>query len=273
MIGAIAGDIIGSFYERYQIKTKDFPLFHPQCRFTDDSVLTVAIAKAILSDRNYLKAVWEIGRRYPDAGYGGSFIRWLNSADPKPYNSWGNGSAMRVSPVGFAFDSEEVILQEAARTAEISHNHPEGVKGARATALAIFLAKTTQDKAVIRRQVVDRFGYDLNRTVEDIRPSYGFDVSCQGTVPEAIISFLDSDSYEDAVRNAVSLGGDSDTLACIAGGIAEAYYGPVSFRILNKVKECLPDDLWQITMQFCRQYGTEESKKRLSDWETRFIST
>ena len=260
MIGAVAGDIIGSFYERYQIKTKNFPLFHPRCCFTDDSVLTVAIAKAILGDRNYLKAVWETGRKYPHAGYGGTFIRWLHSNDPKPYNSWGNGSAMRVSPVGFAFDSQEVVLQEAARTAEISHNHPEGVKGAKATALAIFLARTTRNKSIIRKEVVDRFGYDLNRTVEDIRPFYRFDVSCQGTVPEAIISFLNSDSYEDAVRNAVSLGGDSDTLACITGGIAEAYYGHVSLRILNKVKECLPDDLWQITEKFCRRYGTENSK-------------
>ena len=165
---------------------------------------------------------------------------------------------MRVSPIGFAFDSAELVLQEAARTAEISHNHPEGVKGARATALAIFLARTTRNKSIIREEVVDRFGYDLSRTVDDIRPSYGFDVSCQGTVPEAIISFLDSDSYEDAVRNAVSLGGDSDTLACITGGIAEAYYGNVSLRILKKVKECLPDDLWTITEKFCRKFGTVE---------------
>ena len=258
MIGAIAGDIIGSFYERCQIKTKDFPLFHPRCCFTDDSVLTVTIAKAILSDHNYLKAVWETGRKYPHAGYGGSFIRWLRSNNPKPYNSWGNGSAMRVSPIGFAFDSAESVLQEAARTAEVSHNHPEGVKGARATALAIFLARTTRNKSIIREEVVDRFGYDLSRTVDDIRPSYEFDVSCQGTVPEAIISFLDSDSYEDAVRNAVSLGGDSDTLACITGGIAEAYYGNVSLRILKKVKECLPHDLWTITEKFCRKFGTVE---------------
>ena len=190
MIGAIAGDIIGSFYERCQIKTKDFPLFHPRCCFTDDSVLTVAIAKAILSDHNYLKAVWETGRKYPHAGYGGSFIRWLRSNNPKPYNSWGNGSAMRVSPIGFAFDSAESVLQEAARTAEVSHNHPEGVKGARATALAIFLARTTRNKSIIREEVVDRFGYDLSRTVDDIRPSYGFDVSCQGTVPEAIVLWM-----------------------------------------------------------------------------------
>lgn len=261
MIGAIAGDIIGSVYEHHPIKTKDFPLFHPQCCFTDDTVLTIAIAKAIVDDRNYLKAVWEIGRKYPHAGYGGSFIHWLRSTEPKPYNSWGNGSAMRVSPVGFAFDTVDTVLQEAAHTAEISHNHPEGVRGAQATALTIYLARTTRDKTLIKREVVDRFGYDLDRTVEDIRPSYKFDVSCQGTVPEAIIAFLDSDSYEDAVRNAISLGGDSDTLACITGGIAEAYYGPVAPSILNKVQECLTEDLWQITEEFCRQYGMKKSNK------------
>ena len=255
MIGAIAGDIIGSVYERHPIKTKDFPLFHPQCRFTDDSVLTVAVAKAVMEDGHYQKWVWELGRRYPYAGYGGAFIHWLRSSEPRPYNSWGNGSAMRVSPVGFAFDTVETVLYEAARTAEISHNHPEGVKGAQATALAVFLARTARDKNLIRREVVDRFGYDLGRTVAEIRSSYRFDFSCQGTVPEAIISFLESDSYEDAVRNAISLGGDSDTLACITGGIAEAYYGPVASHILEKVKDCLTDDLWQITEQFCSKYG------------------
>jgi len=264
MIGAIAGDIIGSVYEHDPIKTKDFPLFHPQCRFTDDTVLTIAIAKAILDDRNYFKAVREIGRKYPHAGYGGSFIHWLGSPAPKPYNSWGKGSAMRVSPVGFAFDSVDTVLQEAAQTAKISHNHPEGVKGAQATALSVYLARTTQDKTLMRREVVDRFGYDLNRTVEDIRPYYEFDISCQGTVPEALIAFLDSDSYEDAVRNAISLGGDSDTLACITGGIAEAYYGPVASRIRNKVQECLTEDLWQITEQFCHRYKLHEVAPSLS---------
>ena len=263
MIGAIAGDIIGSVYEQHPIKTKDFPLFHPQCHFTDDTVLTLAVAKAILDDRNYLKAVWEIGRKYPHAGYGGSFVHWLRSTAPRPYNSWGNGSAMRVSPVGFAFDTVDTVLQEAARTAEISHNHPEGVKGAQATALCVYLARTTRDKALIRGEVTDRFGYDLDRTVEDIRPSYAFDVSCRGTVPEAVIAFLESNSYEDAVRNAVSLGGDSDTLACITGGIAEAYYGPVAPGILKKVQGCLTKDLWQITAQFYFQYEMDKSNKGL----------
>lgn len=257
MIGAIAGDIIGSVYEHAPIKTKDFPLFHPHCRFTDDSVLTVAVAKAILEDGDYRLAVLDLGRRYPDAGYGGSFIDWLHSPNPQPYNSWGNGAAMRVSPVGFAFDSVETILREAARTAQFSHNHPEGIKGAQATALAVFLARTTRDKETIRQEIADFFGYDLNRTVDVIRPSYRFDVSCQGTVPEAIIAVLDSESYEDAVRNAVSLGGDSDTLACIAGGIAEAYYGPVGRAIRGKVREYLTPELWQIAERFCRQFKLE----------------
>ncbi len=254
MIGAVAGDIIGSVYEASPIKTKQFPLFHPCCRFTDDSVLTIAVAQAILTDGDYRRWIREIGRRYPQAGYGGTFIRWLQSSDPQPYNSWGNGSAMRVSPVGWAFDSIDAVLLEAARTAEISHNHPEGIKGAQAVALAVFLAGRSRDKELIKKELAERFGYDLNRTVETIRPSYAFDISCQGTVPEAVVAFLDADSYEDAVRNAVSLGGDSDTLACITGAIAEAYYGPVDQPILDKVKECLTADLWAIAEQFGGKY-------------------
>ena len=254
MIGAIAGDIIGSVYEQHPIKTKEFPLFDSRCRFTDDSVLTVAVADSILTGRPYQESMRDIGRRYPAAGYGGAFIQWLHSSDPRPYNSWGNGSAMRVSPVGFAFATEDEVLHQAQKTAEISHNHPEGIKGAQATALAVFLARTVQDKEKIRRQIRQRFGYDLDRAVDDIRPGYTFDVSCQKTVPEAIIAFLDSQSYEDAVRNAVSLGGDSDTLACITGAIAEAFYGAVPPRIRTKVKALLTPDLWAITENFCRQY-------------------
>ncbi len=254
MIGAIAGDIIGSIYESYPIKTKDFPLFQPHCRFTDDSVLTVAVAKAILDGSDYLSAIREIGRKYPNAGYGGSFFYWLLSEDPRPYNSWGNGSAMRVSPVGFAFDSVERVLDEAGKSAEITHNHPEGIKGAQAIAVAVFLARTTQDKEHIRKEIKHRFGYKLERNLEEIRPKYLFDVSCQGTVPEAIIAFLESTSYEDAIRNAISFGGDSDTLACITGGIAEAYYGRVSNFIQAKVRESLTDELWNITESFCMKY-------------------
>jgi ADP-ribosylglycohydrolase len=256
MLGAIAGDIIGSIYEFDPIKTKQFPLFSPGCTFTDDTVLTVAVAEAILADRPYLEAIQQIGRRYPNAGYGGFFIRWLHSDNPQPYNSWGNGSAMRVSPIGFAFEDEETVLKEAARTAEISHNHAEGVKGAQATALAIFLARNGASKAEIKERIQAQFSYDLDRTVDDIRPSYSFDVSCQGTTPEAIIAFLGSTSYEDAIRNAVSLGGDSDTLACITGGIAEAYYGELPSEICAKVNACLPPDLREITDRFVKRYMT-----------------
>lgn len=254
MIGAIAGDLIGSIYEQRPIKTKDFPLFDKRCRFTDDTVLTVAIADAILTGSPYVDSVRSIGRRYPRAGYGGSFIRWLLSEDPCPYNSWGNGSAMRVSPVGFAFSTEEEVLHHARMTAEITHNHPEGIKGAQATALAIFLARSEYDKEGIRHRIHFLFDYDLDRSVNDIRPSYAFDISCQGTVPEAIIAFLDSESYEDAVRNAVSLGGDSDTLACITGGIADAFYGGVPREIEHKVRESLTPDLWEVTRSFCDKY-------------------
>ena len=254
MIGAIAGDIIGSIYEQDPVKTKDFPLFDPWCCFTDDTVLTVAVADAILTGRSYQESIREIGRRYPEAGYGGAFILRLHSDHPQPYNSWGNGSAMRVSPVGFAFSTEDEVLREAEKTADISHNHPEGIKGAQATALAVYLARTGYEKEEIRRQISRRFDYDLERTVDDIRPTYSFDVSCQGTVPEAIIAFLDSSTYEDAVRNAISLGGDSDTLACITGGIAEAFYRSIPKQIQAKVRECLPPDLWEITDAFCQKY-------------------
>ena len=254
MIGAIAGDIIGSVYERYGIKTKEFPLFDPGCRFTDDTVLTVAVAKAILDDMGYNFAVKEIGRKYPNAGYGGTFIKWLFSDDCEPYNSWGNGSAMRVSPVGFAFDTKEKVLDEAKKTAEITHNHPEGIKGAQATALAVFLAKTGLSKGQINDDLQATFGYDLDRAINEIRPAYHFDISCQGSVPESIISFLESDSFEDAVRNAISLGGDSDTMACIAGAVAEAYYEGVPEAIVRKVRKLLTDDLWNITESFCRKY-------------------
>jgi ADP-ribosylglycohydrolase len=254
VIGAIAGDIIGSVYEHRQIKTKVFPLFNARCDFTDDTVLTVAVADAILSGTPYVDSVRRIGRRYPGAGYGGSFIHWLHSDDPRPYNSWGNGSAMRVSPIGFAFSTEEEVLRQGRMTAEITHNHPEGIKGAEATALAVFLARMGHDKEAIRTSIKTLFGYDLDRTVDGIRPGYSFDVSCQGTVPEAIIAFLDSESYEDAIRNAISLGGDSDTLACIAGGVAEAFYGGVPDEIRKKVEKLLTPDLWEVTKTFCNKY-------------------
>lgn len=254
MWGAIAGDIIGSVYERRPIKTTDFPLFQPRSRFTDDTVLTVAVAHAILGDGDYAASLQEFGRRHPHAGYGGSFINWIYVEEPQPYNSWGNGSAMRVSPVGLAFDDEESVLREARRSADVSHNHPEGINGAQATALAIYLARRGEEKEAIRGEISERFGYDLARSVEDIRPTYRFDVSCQGTVPEAIIAFLDANDYEETVRLAVSLGGDSDTLACIAGSIAEAYYGGVPAPILEQAQDALADDLLEVVAEFRSRY-------------------
>ncbi len=258
MMGALAGDIIGSVYEHNQIKTKDFPLFSAGSTFTDDSVLTAAIASAILSGRSYLQEVTSFGRRYPGAGYGRAFKTWLRSSNSAPYNSWGNGAAMRVSPIGFAFSNPDEVLLQARMSAEITHNHPEGIKGAQATALAVYLARTHHDKSRIKLEIAQRFGYDLDRTLDDIRPWYVFDSSCQGTVPEAIIAFLESDSYEDAVRNAVSLGGDSDTLACIAGGIADAFYGGVPSKIVQAVRQALTDDLWHITEAFSTKHRSEQ---------------
>lgn len=254
MIGAIAGDIIGSIYEHSPIKTREFPLFGPHCRFTDDTVLTIAVAKAILDGTGYRENLREFGRRYPDAGYGGSFLRWLHSDDPQPYHSWGNGSAMRVSPIGFAYDTPDKVLEEARKCAAVTHDHPEGIKGAQSTALSVFLARKGQGREEIRRQIGERFGYDLGRRLDVIRPGYGFDVSCQGTVPEAIIAFLESDSYEDAIRNAISLGGDSDTLACIAGGIAEAFYGGIPAGIRDRALAMLSDDLRHVTEEFCARF-------------------
>ena len=260
MIGAIAGDIIGSVYEPAPIKSTDFPLFQPRSRFTDDSVLTVAIADALLTGRSYLDTVRDWGRRYPHAGYGGAFFEWLCAADPQPYHSWGNGSAMRVSPVGWAFDSEDEVLRQARLSAAITHDHPEGIKGAQATALAVYLARTGAEKATIRARIQTPFGYDLAGTVDALRPGYMFDVSCQGSVPAALIAFLDAESYEETVRNAVSLGGDSDTLACIAGGIAEAFYGGVPDSIRAEVEARLTPDLWRVVEKFERRYGSSQEK-------------
>jgi ADP-ribosylglycohydrolase len=254
MIGAIVGDVVGSVYEWDRIKTKNFPLLQKQCTFTDDSVLTVAVAEAILTGRSYADTIRRLGSQYPDAGYGARFLHWLHDRAMGPYHSWGNGSAMRVSPVGWAFDDADTVLDEARKSAEITHDHPEGIKGAQATALAIFLARTGHPKHTIRREISRRFGYDLLRTLDDIRPTYTFDESCQRTVPEAIIAFLESSSYEDAIRNAVSLGGDSDTLACIAGSIAEAYYGEVPASIRDSVEAILPPRLRETAERFCRTF-------------------
>ena len=264
MLGAIAGDVIGSVYEASPVKFTDFELFPPGARFTDDTVLTVATAEALLGDGDYAKAYRRYGRAYPNAGYGGSFYGWLVSDDTGPYDSWGNGAAMRVSPVGFASDTVEDVLEEAARSATVTHNHPEGIKGAQATALAVFLARCCADKAGIRSELQDRFGYDLTRSLEVIRPSYRFDVSCQGSVPESLIAFLEASGYESAVRNAVSLGGDADTMACIAGGIAQAFYGAVPGRIAREVRSRLPEGFLHVLDRFGRRYGSTNADQRMT---------
>lgn len=255
MLGAIIGDIIGSSYEFKGLKSTEFPLFTSASRFTDDTVLTVAVADCILHNRDYAKTFKEYGRRYPNAGYGGMFGNWLRSANSNSYNSYGNGSAMRVSPVGFAYRTIDEVLREAQRSAEVTHNHPEGIKGAQAIASAIFLGRTGKEKKEIRGYIEGRFGYDLNRTLDEIRPSYHFDETCQGSVPEAIIAFLESTDYEDTVRKAVSLGGDADTLACMAGGIAEAYYKKIPAHIVHGTRQILDNELLAIVDEFTGRCG------------------
>jgi len=254
MIGAIAGDIIGSVYEWNNIKTKDFPLFSNKCFFTDDSILTIALADSILANTPYVDNLKNYYRSYPDGGYGGSFARWAQSRNPEPYNSWGNGAAMRISPVGYAYNDLEVVLQKAKEFTEVTHSHVEGIKGGQATAVSIFLARTGKSKIEIKDFIEDRFKYDLSRHVDDIRPTYNFDVSSQGTVPQAIRAFIDSADFEDSIRTAVSLGGDTDTLACITGGIAQAFYGGVPESIQANIYNILDERLGKITRTFMDLY-------------------
>jgi len=254
MLGAIAGDVIGSVYEHRPVKSVDFPLFGAHSRPTDDTVLTVAVAHAVLDGADYSDMIRRYARAYPNAGYGGSFRRWMLSDDAAPYGSWGNGSAMRVSPVGLAFGPEEVVLAEAAKSAAVTHDHPEGIKGAQAVALAVYLAREGAGKQEIRREVESGFGYDLGRRLEEVRERYEFDVSCQGSVPESLIAFLESEDYEGAVRNAVSLGGDADTMAAIAGAVAHAFYREIPERIVGEVRRRLPDELVAVVERFERTY-------------------
>lgn len=250
MLGAIAGDMIGSRFERNNFKSKDFPLFTAATTFTDDTVMTIAVADALLNGKDYEDALKIWGRRYPLAGYGGTFRLWLMGMVKGPYNSWGNGSAMRVSPVGWLGEDLKEVLAEADASASVTHNHPEGIKGAQAIAASIFLARKGYEKEAIRTYCIATFGYDLHRKLSDIRPNYEFDVSCQGSVPEAIICFLESEDFEDAIRNAISLGGDSDTIAAMAGSIAEAYYGAVPGGIAEEVMRRLPGDMKELLIQF-----------------------
>jgi ADP-ribosylglycohydrolase len=254
IIGAVAGDVIGSIYEWHNVKTVDFELFTRKSTFTDDSVLTFATMDCILNNNDYTKIYQKYGKDNPHRGYGGSFQNWIYSDNPEPYNSWGNGSAMRVSPVGWAFNTIEEVLNQAKASAEVTHNHPEGIKGAQAVASAIFMARNNKTKDEIKKYISETFDYDLDRTIAGIRPDYQFDVSCQGSVPEGIIAFLESTDYENAVRLAISLGGDSDTIACITGGIAEAFYNNIPENIVQNVLKRIPDNLIKLLEKFSLKY-------------------
>ena len=267
MLGAIIGDTVGSVYEFNNIKTTDFPLFDPRCDYTDDSIMTMAVAEWLLTDPQHgmdtLETIFlDFAKKYPCpmGGYGGGFSRWLfhpealgdyGSRDIKPgtrhpYNSFGNGAAMRCSANGWMFDALEETERVAGLSAAITHSHPEGIKGAQSTAAAIFMARHGASKEEIRDYISAKYGYNLNRTCDEIRPVYDWDSSCQGTVPEAMVAFFDSTDFESAIRLAVSLGGDSDTLACITGGIAEAFYKDIPDDIALKIWGLIPEDFKEI---------------------------
>ena len=266
MIGAILGDMIGAPYEFDRgDKTKDFPLFVEESQFTDDTVMTIAVAEALMDWRGasdddvreaLISSMQKWGRKYPDAGYGGRFIGWLYERKPMPYGSYGNGSAMRVSAAGWLYETLEETRHMARLTADVTHNHPEGVKGAEAVAAAIFLGRTGHGKEEIRDYILREFGYDLSLTCDEIRPTYHHVESCQQTVPEAITAFLEGESFEDVIRTAVSLGGDCDTLTCIAGSMAEAFYG-VPAELREECRRRLPADIRNVLSRFdtIKQHG------------------
>ena len=249
-MGAICGDIIGSSYEFRPNKRYDFPLFTRKSTYTDDTVMTCAIADWLMTDIAPEEKMQDWGREHLDAGYGPMFSKWIRSDFPKPYNSLGNGSAMRVSPVGWFAKSLEECLRLAKESAEVTHNHPEGIKGAQATASAIFLARTGKTKEEIKKYITDAFGYDLERKYADIKPEYKFDVTCQGSVPESIICFFESIDYESAIRLAVSIGGDADTMGAITGSIASAFYKEIPDKIAGNCFDLLSDDIYGIVEKF-----------------------
>lgn len=257
IIGAICGDIIGSSREFRPQKTKDFSLYDGYSTFTDDTVMTLAIASWLIKDKSskevLISEIRKFGLKYPNAGYGGMFMNWLNQDNPEPYGSWANGSAMRVSPVSWVADSLEESQKLAKMSAIVTHNHPEGINGALATNDAIYLARNSFTKEKIKKHIEDNYRYDLNRKLDDIRPDYKFDVSCKGSVPESIICFLEAKDYEDTIRNAVSLGGDADTQAAIAGGIASAYWDVPSKIAARGIKR-LDYNLLEVFLEFREKY-------------------
>lgn len=266
MFGAIIGDIVGSIYEDNNIKTKDFPLFGKRCTYTDDTVLTIATANWLLEQGTCYKHYYELTKKYPDRGYGTNYMKWYFQVkfhnNPEPYNSCGNGSAMRVSPVGWAFNTPKETMLAAKTSAECTHSHPEGIKGAQATALCIYMARHCSAISAIKQTIEDEFGYDLSMSIDALRTRYswiGKDGKengglCQYSVPQAIMCALQASDFEDAIRNAVSIGGDSDTISCITGGIAEALFG-IPEHILLSALTYLPEDLIQIATRFEKKYG------------------
>lgn len=257
MIGAIVGDIIGSRFERAPTKNKRFKLYTKDNTFTDDSIMTIATLDAIIRKQTFSHTYRKWGKLYPDKGYGSSFNEWIQNPNMKAYNSWGNGSAMRVSPIAYIYDTEEKVLEQSKKSAECTHNHAEGIRGAQAIALAIYLARNNYSKQEIKGVLKNKFKYNLDRETKNFKRKYQFDVSCQGSVPEAIICFLESNDFEDAIRRAIALGGDSDTLAAMAGSIAEAYYGYIPrYMMVNTFKK-LPDEMWQMLMYYGRKYNVK----------------
>ena len=262
ILGAIAGDVVGSVYEFRATRNYNFELFNDMMCPTDDTVMTLAVAEWLLTDpelshESLAKGMRKWGRKYPHAGYGGGFRRWLQDDDAGPYNSWGNGSAMRVSPVGFAFDTMEDTLRVAKISAEVTHNHPEGIKGAQATAAAIYLARKGSTKDEIKKYITDTFSYDLSMKCADIRLHYRFYVSCQESVPQSICAFIDSTDYESALRETISLGGDADTMGAITGGIACAFYGGTPDNIHDFALLKLQDDMRATVKAFDAKFANE----------------
>lgn len=272
MLGAIVGDIVGSRFEFHNLKSKRFDLFHPKCTATDDSVMTLAIASALMRmaekgadlSAAAVQEMRRFGRRYASAGYGGMFVRWLASPDPRPYNSFGNGAAMRVSPVGWLAQNEDEVRSWSAAVTEVTHNHPEGLRGAEATAMSVFLLRNGCGKGELKRRIEEEYGYDLSFTLDSIRPSYAFDVTCQGSVPPAVVAFLEATGFEDALRNAVSIGGDSDTLAAITGALAHAHYG-IPGPITQSAMSYLDANLQSVLRRFRKLLQTTWTSESPSD--------
>jgi ADP-ribosylglycohydrolase len=259
MLGSIIGDIIGSTYEFNSTKDYNFKLFTKEMTFTDDSVLTFAVIDSLLKNKAFDKSIHKWGNDFPGRGYGLSFSQWLADSNPQPYNSFGNGSAMRVSPVGLIMPTRKQVLDYAKLSAEITHNHIEGIRGAQAVALAIHMACQGFDKSAIKEEIEEKIGYDLSKTYKQIHNTYEFDETCQGSVPEALIAFLESTDFESAIRLAISLGGDADTQACIVGGIAEAYYKEIPPRFTDECLPLLTKEMRLLLKQLYKDYKLQKS--------------